>query len=136
MPKDKNDKAEKDIQNYCNKNGVGASRVAWLAHTITVSGGAAVPAITPALTAKWNAMLAAHKVAQATTLPLHNCAEAHMWMELQLQGIAPKNCDMWMYRIDNRNRIHRDAPCPNCQQWVLKDFRSQNGVKKAHNLRA
>ncbi len=119
-------KATKALSVHAQKNNIGVARLAWGNNIIARSGAAGVPRVSRTTIAAWNTMLAKHNVIQATPLPPHNCAEAHLWLTLVENGKNPQKIDVWVVKVDKKNRTHKDSPCPNCQQWATKEFKSLN----------
>ena len=94
------------------------------------------------LVKRFNAMIQRYNVRQAEIWSVDNCAEAHLWMTLtglyarySLKGQAPrhlhlhpKQLNVWVYKIDRKNRPKEDSPCLTCRQWVRREFLTVNGT--------
>ncbi len=126
MPFAKRDKAMKALSNYAQQNIIGVARVAFGNGYIVESGAFGAPLVLPTTVALWNQMLIKHNLIQATELPPHNCAEAHLWLTLIERRIPPRFVSIWVVKVDRKGRTKEDSPCPNCQQWVRKEFASVN----------
>ena len=125
MPK-KRDEAYKKLAEYLNRNSVGRSRVCYGGGIVTISGAAGNPNPNAKTIAAWNKMLATNKVRDLVGRNPHNCAEAHLWLSLVKAGKKPKKIDSWVVKQSKNDKLKQDSPCPNCQQWVRKEFKSFN----------
>lgn len=79
---------------------------------------------------------------QALTRTADLCAEAHLWMTLSALHTRPtqagqpprhrhphpRHLHVWVYELDRKSGLKEDSPCPNCRQWVRREFRTLNGT--------
>jgi hypothetical protein len=70
------------------------------------------------------------------------CAEAHLWMTLAARHSRqtqeklpprhrhphPRHLHVWVYELDRKYGLKEDSPCPNCRQWVRREFATLNGT--------
>jgi len=91
---------------------------------------------------QFETMIQSYGFQKATKLDAHVCAEAHLWMTLvglhskyvresqapRHRYSHPRHAHIWVYEIDGKFRPKEDSPCPNCQQWVRKEFCTVNGT--------
>ena len=94
-----------------------------------ISGSFFEPSVSERTMEAFHAMLEKHEVTKLTMHDPINCAEAHLWLELVEMRQAPRNLDVYVAKKQiSKPRAKRDSPCPNCQQWARREFRSLNRI--------
>ena len=106
----------------CSPFGGGRNR-----YITAIAGSYYEPVVSDRTRRAFEAMLKEHGVEKLTKHDPINCAEAHLWLELVNQSKFPQHLDVFVAKKQiGKPRAKPDSPCPNCQQWARKEFRSLN----------